>query len=87
MLKPMQLANALAIITVASELVLWLLSRLLPPVFTFVYNAMFLGANAAPYFPPTKNVLTLLIVLVITGALSWGMGYAIAYLYNRLERI
>ena len=47
MLKPIAFANAIAVTTAALTVLLWALRFLLPPFFTFFFNAQFFGADVA----------------------------------------
>ena len=78
-------ANSLAILMALFYLILYLLGFVSPALFTFLFNAQFLGANVAPLLPKLSlsNFIETLVVLVIFG---WVFGYAWAGLYNRLAK-
>lgn len=78
-------ANSLAILMVLFYLVFYLLSLIAPSIFTFLFNAQFLGANVAPLLPKISfaNFIGTLVVLV---ASSWVMVYVWAGLYNWMAK-
>jgi len=86
MLKPVALANALAIVTAIFYLVMWILGVVAPRLFVFVLNAQFLGANVASLYPRKPDATTFIITLVVISATAWLFGYLWAYIYNRLAK-
>jgi uncharacterized membrane protein len=87
MLNKVAFASALALLTGALYLVLYVLAVLMPTVFRFIFNAQFLGADVASLLPRELSFLTFdatLVVLVIT---TWVFGYLWAWLYNRFAKL
>jgi hypothetical protein len=86
MLKPLAFANAIAATTAALTVFLWALRFLLPPFFTFFFNAQFFGADVASLLPKDVTPLLMLaeFLALLTGA--WGIGFVWAVLYNRFSK-
>ena len=86
MLDKTRFANSLAITTALLVIVFYLLLVLAPGVFTYVYNAQFLGADVAQFFPATPSLsdfIGMLVTIVIT---AWVASYIWAWLYNFLKK-
>ena len=84
MLNPIAFANSLAIVSGVFYLALYLLAAVWRDAFRFVFNAQFLGADAASLLPrelPASGFLATLVALVIS---AWSLGFCWAWLYNRL---
>ena len=79
-------ANSMAILTAAFYLLLYLINLIAPGLFRFLFNAQFLGADAASLLPKefaARNFIVVLVLMVIT---AWVFGYAWAWLYNLLAK-
>jgi hypothetical protein len=86
MIREIDFANAIGIVTVVFFLVFYLGSILAPNIFRFLRNAQFLGADIDQFTPKgfsTNMLIGILLTLFIT---SWVFGYAWAWLYNLLGR-
>jgi len=83
MIKPLAFANAIAVTTAALTVFLLVLRLAAPPLFAFVFNAQFFGADVASLLPARPQFVKLLgeFVALLVGA--WGIGYLWATLYNR----
>ena len=86
MLKPIAFANAIAATTAALTIFLWALRFLLPPFFTFFFNAQFFGADVASLLPKEATLLLMLAEFIALLAGAWGIGFMWAALYNRLAK-
>ncbi len=86
MLKPIAFANAIAVTTAALTVFLWALRFLLPPFFTFFFNAQFFGADVASLLPPDISPLLMLAEFLALLAGAWGIGFIWATLYNHLAK-
>jgi hypothetical protein len=86
MLKPLAFANAVAVTTAALTIFLWALRVLLPPFFTFFFNAQFFGADVASLLPKDMSPLLMLAELVALLAGAWGIGFVWAFLYNQFSK-
>jgi len=86
MLKPIPFANAIAVTTAALTVFLWTLRVLLPPFFTFFFNAQFFGADVASLLPKDTNPLLMLAEFAALLAGAWGIGFVWAILYNRFSK-
>lgn len=86
MLKPVAFANAIAVTTAALTAFLWTLKLLLPPVFTFFFNAQFFGADVASLLPKDSDPLLMLAEFAALLAGAWGIGFLWAVLYNKISR-
>lgn len=86
MLKPIPFANAIAVTTAGLTVFLWALRFLLPPFFTFFFNAQFFGADVASLLPKDISLLLMLAEFVALLAGAWGIGFVWAALYNRLAK-
>lgn len=83
MLSKKALANSLAVLAGLSYLFLYVLNLLLPSVFSFVFNAQFLGANVASLFPQEFSLGRFVGTFVILVATAWVGGYLWGLIYNR----
>lgn len=85
-IRPLAFANTLAITTAVLALVLILLRIVFPPLFVFIFNAQFFGADVASLLPRDINVPKTIgeVVAFVGGA--WGFGLLGAIIYNRLIR-
>ena len=86
MLKPLAFANAVAVTTAALTIFLWALRFILPPFFTFFFNAQFFGADVASLLPKDVSLLLMLAEFVALLAGAWGIGFVWAFLYNKFAR-
>jgi len=86
MLKPVAFANAIAATTAVLTVFLWALRFVLPPFFTFFFNAQFFGADVASLLPKESSLLLMLAEFVALLAGAWGIGFLWAVLYNRFAR-
>jgi len=86
MLKPVPFANAIAATTAVLTVFLWALRFVLPPFFTFFFNAQFFGADVASLLPKESSLLLMLAEFVALLAGAWGIGFLWAVLYNRFAR-
>lgn len=86
MLKPLAFANAVAVTTALLTVFLWALRFVLPPFFTFFFNAQFFGADVASLLPKDVSPLLMLAEFVALLAGAWGIGFVWAFLYNKFAR-
>ena len=86
MLKPVPFANAIAVTTAALTVFLWALRFVLPPFFTFFFNAQFFGADVASLLPKDVTPLLMLAEFMALLAGAWGIGFVWAVLYNRFSK-
>ena len=87
MLNKVAFASALAVLTGAFYLVLYVLAVLMPTVFRFIFNAQFLGADVASLLPRELSFLTFDATLVVLVISTWVFGYLWAWLYNRFAQL
>ena len=83
MIKPLAFANAIAATTAALTVFLLALRLAAPPLFAFVFNAQFFGADVASLLPTEPQIAKFLGEFVALLAGAWGIGYLWATLYNR----
>ena len=57
-----------------------------PRAFALVFDAQFFGANVASLFPKVQPSVASLVTLVLMIGMSWVLGYAWAWLYNRFAK-
>ncbi|HEY4580773.1 MAG TPA: hypothetical protein VIG89_07015 [Candidatus Acidoferrales bacterium] len=86
MLKPVPFANAIAATTAVLTVFLWALRFVLPPFFTFFFNAQFFGADVASLLPKDISLLLMLAEFVALLAGAWGIGFLWAVLYNKFAK-
>lgn len=86
MLKPVPLANALAVITAAFYLICWVIFQVAPEVYNFLINSYSFGADVAGIFQPPHTFGSLLIALIVSSATAWAAGYTFAWLYNKWSK-
>ncbi|MGH7266657.1 MAG: DUF5676 family membrane protein [Candidatus Rokuibacteriota bacterium] len=87
MLRPVAFATALALVAAIMHLLFALTALLSPSLFRLLFNAQFFGADVASLLPrviPYDGFVVTFVVLVIS---AWVIGYAWAWLYNRLTAI
>jgi hypothetical protein len=85
-IRPLAFANTLAITTAVLALVLILLRIIFTPLFVFIFNAQFFGADVASLLPEHVNVLKTMGELAAFVGGAWGFGLLGAILYNRFIR-
>ena len=80
-LKPSSVANASAVLTIICYLAFYVLSRVSPALFAYLFNSQFLGADIAGSVPPLNEaaVTGLLLSLAV---FAWVASYLWAHLYN-----
>jgi hypothetical protein len=86
MLNKLVFANSLAVLTAALYVLLAVLALVAPRVFQILFDAQFFGANVASLFPKVQPSAASLITLVLMIGMSWVVGYAWAWLYNRFAK-
>jgi hypothetical protein len=86
MIRPLPFANTLAITTAVLALVLILLRIAFPPLFVFIFNAQFFGADVASLLPDRVNIPKMIGELAAFVGGAWGFGLLGAMLYNRFTR-
>jgi hypothetical protein len=87
MLNKIAFATALAVLAAVMHLLFALVALISPNAFRLFFNAQFFGADVASLLPrviPYEGFLVTFIVLVVS---AWLIGYAWAWLYNRLASI
>lgn len=83
-IRPLAFANTLAITTAVLALILVLLRIVFPPLFVFIFNAQFFGADVASLLPQHINIVKMIGELVAFVGGAWGFGLLGAIVYNRL---
>lgn len=86
MLNRVAFANALAVLTAALYVLFAVLALVAPSLFQVLFDAQFFGANVASLFPKVQASAASLVTLVLMVGMSWVVGYAWAWLYNRFAR-
>jgi hypothetical protein len=86
MLNKLAFANSLAVLTAAVYVLFAILALVAPRVFQVLFDAQFFGANVASLFPKVRPSLASLVTLVLMIGMSWVVGYAWAWLYNRFAK-
>lgn len=86
MLREIDFANSIGIVTVFFFLVFYLGSIIAPNFFRFLRNAQFLGADIDQFTPKRFSRNTLIGILLTLFVTTWVFGYAWAWLYNLLGR-
>jgi hypothetical protein len=87
MLNKLAFANSLAVLTAALYVLFAILALVAPRVFQILFDAQFFGANVASLFPKIQPSPASLVTLVLMIGMSWGVGYAWAWLYNRFAKM
>jgi hypothetical protein len=86
MLNPAAFAHSLAIVTGIAYLLLHLIRLITPIGFRFLFNAQFLGADVASLLWKEIPIGTFILSFVLAVLAAWMLGYAWAWLYNKLTR-
>jgi hypothetical protein len=86
MLNKVAFANALAVLTAALYVLFAVVALVSPRAFQVLFDAQFFGANVASLFPKVAPSTASLVTVVIMVGMSWLVGYAWAWLYNRFTR-
>jgi hypothetical protein len=86
MLNKVALANSLAVVTAVLYVLFALLAMIAPRAFQVLFDAQFFGANVASLFPKVQPSAASLVTLVLMIGMSWMVGYAWAWLYNRFAK-
>lgn len=87
MLREIAFANSLAALTAAFYILLSVVGVVSPRLFTFLFNAQFLGANVAALLPKTFSVGAFVATLATLVVTAWLLGYVWAWLYNQFAKI
>ena len=86
MLNTVAFANSLAVLTAVLYFLFAILVLVAPGLFQVLFDAQFFGANVASLFPKVQPSAASLVTLVLMIGMSWVVGYAWAWLYNRFAR-
>jgi 2TM family of unknown function (DUF5676) len=86
MLNNLAFANSLAILTAALYVLFAILALVAPRLFQVLFDAQFFGANVASLLPKVQPSAASLVTLVLMIGMSWVLGYAWAWLYNRFAK-
>jgi hypothetical protein len=86
MLNTVAFANSLAVLTAVLYFLFAILALVAPGLFQVLFDAQFFGANVASLFPKVQPSAASLVTLVLMIGMSWVVGYAWAWLYNRFAR-
>jgi hypothetical protein len=86
MLNKLAFANSLAVLTAALYVLFAILALVAPSLFQVLFDAQFFGANVASLFPKVQPSAASLVTLVLMIGMAWVVGYAWAWLYNRLAK-
>lgn len=86
MLNTVAFANSLAVLTAVLYFLFAILALVAPGLFQALFDAQFFGANVASLFPKVQPSAASLVTLVLMIGMSWVVGYAWAWLYNRFAR-
>jgi 2TM family of unknown function (DUF5676) len=86
MLNQLAFANSLAILTAALYILFAILALVAPSLFQVLFDAQFFGANVASLFPKVQPSAASLVTLVLMIGMSWVVGFAWAWLYNRFAK-
>ena len=87
MLNKLAFANSLAALIAALYVLFAILALVAPRVFQILFDAQFFGANVASLFPKVQPSPASLVTLVLMIGMSWVVGYAWAWLYNRFAKM
>ena len=86
MLNQLAFANSLAVLTAVLYVLFAILALVAPNLFQVLFDAQFFGANVASLFPKVRPSAASLLTLVLMIGMSWVVGYAWAWLYNRFAK-
>ncbi len=86
MLNQVAVANALAVLAAGMYVLFALLAAVSPRLFSVLFDAQFFGANVASLFPKVAPSAASVLTFVLMIVMSWVLGYAWAWLYNRFAR-
>ena len=86
MLNKVAFANSLAVLTTGLYVLFAILALVAPRIFQVLFDAQFFGANVASLFPKVQPSAASLVTVVLMIGMSWVVGYAWAWLYNRFAR-
>ena len=85
-LNQIAFANSLAVLTAVLYVLFAILALVAPSLFQVLFDAQFFGANVASLFPKVQPSAASLVTLVLMIGMSWVVGYAWAWLYNRFAK-
>jgi len=86
MLNKLAFANSLTVLTVVLYVVFAVIALVSPRAFQLLFDAQFFGANVTSLFPKVQPSAASLLTLVLMIGMSWVVGYAWAWLYNRFAQ-
>ena len=86
MLNRVAFANSLAVLSAVLYLFFAIVALLSTRAFSILFDAQFFGANVASLFPKVQPSAASLVTLVLMIGMSWVVGYAWAWLYNRFAK-
>jgi len=87
MLNKMAFANSLAVLSAVLYVFFAIVALISTRAFSVLFDAQFFGANVASLFPKTQPSTASLVTLVLMIVMSWVVGYAWAWLYNRYTQV
>ena len=87
MLNKLAFANSLAVLTAAMYVFFAIIALASTRAFAILFDAQFFGANVASLLPKVQASPASLVTLVLMILMSWVVGYAWAWLYNRFAKI
>jgi 2TM family of unknown function (DUF5676) len=85
MLNKLAFASSLAILSGLLYFLFYVLGVLWRDAFRFLFNAQFFGADVASLLPHELSYVTFLGTWIAVIVSTWVVGYAWAWLYNRLS--
>lgn len=80
-------ATALAVVAGVMHLLFALVALTSPNLFRLVFNAQFFGADVASLLPRVTPYDGFLLTFIVLAVSAWLIGYAWAWLYNRLSKV
>jgi hypothetical protein len=83
----MAFASSLTILTGVFYLLLYILGVVWREAFRFLFNAQFFGADVASLLPRDLTTSVFVGTLLALMVVAWVLGYAWAWVYNRLAQV
>jgi len=81
------IANSLAFTTGILYLILYILALVAPPIFNFIFDSQFLGANISSLISESQlSFGTFIITLIVVVITAWIAGYIWGALYNKFNK-
>lgn len=86
MLKPIKFANAVAVVSVAAQVIYTLKMTFVPSWMHYAMNAMMPGYDLTSIQARSVDWFPAFLGFIMVGVVAWVLTFAVIWLYNRWEK-